>query len=125
AGGERMAKSSLWAWSVGVVTAAAVFPVSGQILPFAPDAAVGTLSCERRLQRVADAQGLSLQPGERLVSDRAGRLRRDPRPAEVRMHYLVDRQIGGCPVPVVSPTRLDEANRAVGRVVGLDPGLRR
>ena len=119
-----MARSSVWA-PVGVAVAAAVFPVSGQIVQIRPDTTVGTLSCERRLQRVADAHSLSLQPGERLVSDRAGRLRRDAAPAEVQMHYLVDRQIGGCPVPVVSPTRLDEANRAVGRVIGRDGGLHR
>ena len=119
-----MVRSSLWA-SASLAAAAAVVPVSGQIAQLGPDATIGALSCERRLQRVADAHGLSLQPGDRLVSDRAGRLRRETAPAEVRMHYLVDRQIGGCPVPVVSSTRLDEANRAVGRVIGRDGGPRR
>ena len=119
-----MLNSSLWA-SVGLAAVAAVVPGSGQIAPVAHDGAVGSLSCERRLQRVADAQGVLLQPGERLVSDRQGRLSRDAAVGEVRMHYLVDRQIGGCPVPVVSPTRLDEANRAVGRVIGRDGGRRR
>ena len=77
--------------------------------------------CAQRLHRAANAQGLDTRPGDRLVSDREGRLRRDlAAPGEVRLYYLVDRRVGGCPVAVVSPIRLDEANRAVGRDLGRD-----
>lgn len=83
-----------------------------QVPPLPPD-------CVQRLHQVANAQGLDVRPGDRLVSDRDGRLRRDlAAPGEVRLYYLVDRRIGGCPVAVVSPVRLDEANRAVGRELG-------
>jgi hypothetical protein len=101
-----MAGFSLWAPLGAVAALAAVEPP-----PF-PDPE----ACARRLHQVADGQGIPLRSGERLVSDRQGRLRRDlAAPGEVRLYYLVDRRIGGCPVPVVSPARLEEANRAIGR----------
>ncbi len=112
-----MTRYTLWS-SLAVPSAIALFAASAQIPPTIPDPASPLEDCQRRLTRVADAHGLRLQPGERLVSDREGRLRRDVADGEVRLHYLVDRRIGGCAVPVVSPTRLDEANRAVGRVLG-------
>ncbi|KQW80918.1 hypothetical protein [Brevundimonas sp. Root1279] len=85
----------------------------------------GSQDCAQRLHQVANAQGLAVQPGDRLVSDRAGRLQRDlAAPGEVRLYYLVDRRIGGCPVATVSPVRLDDANRAVGRDLGQERGKR-
>ncbi|GAA0653327.1 hypothetical protein GCM10009101_28970 [Brevundimonas lenta] len=72
-------------------------------------------ACEQRLHQAALAQGVAVRPGERVVSDREGRLRRDLTPGEVRLYYLVDRRIDGCPVPVASSAPLPEANRAVGR----------
>jgi hypothetical protein len=82
-------------------------------------------SCAQRLHQVADSHGIPLRLGERLVSDREGRLRRDlAAPGEVRLYYLVDRRIGGCPVSTVSPARLDEANRAVGRDLARERGRR-
>lgn len=81
--------------------------------------------CAQRLHQVANAQGLDVRPGDRLVSDRAGRLQRDlAAPGEVRLYYLVDRRVGGCPVATVSPVRLDEANRAIGRDLGRERGRR-
>lgn len=107
--------SSLFLAPLGavVLTAAAQQPQ-----PLPPD-------CAQRLHLAANAQGLDARPGDRLVSDRDGRLRRDlTAPGEVRLYYLVDRRIGGCPVATVSPVRLDEANRAVGRDLGRDRGRR-
>lgn len=101
--------SSLFMAPLAVV---ALTAVAQQPAPLPPD-------CAQRLHQAANAQGLDARPGDRLVSDREGRLRRDlAAPGEVRLYYLVDRRVGGCPVAVVSPVRLDEANRAVGRDLG-------
>lgn len=104
-----MAKSLLWA-PMGAAAALAAFDLPQEGAPG---------DCARRLHQVAHAQGLEVRPGERLVSDRQGRLRRDlSRPGDVRLHYLVDRRIDGCPVAVVSPTRFEAADRAIGRELG-------
>jgi hypothetical protein len=111
-----MANSHLWS-SICAAAAATVVLLPGQLPPDTPAPSVAT-TCERLFQRVTDGQGVPLQRGERLVSDREGHLRRDLATREVRLHYLVDRQIRGCRVPVVSPVRLEDANRAIGRVLG-------
>lgn len=108
--------SSLFLAPLGVVAA-----LGGADLP-----EPGPAECAQRLHQVANAQGIPLRAGERLVSDREGRLRRDlTAPGEVRLYYLVDRRVDGCSVAVVSPVRLDEANRAVGRDLGREERERR
>ena len=110
-----MPGSLSWAPLIGVFALAASDP-AGQ---------PGPADCSERLHQAANAQGTDVRPGDQLVSDRNGRLRRDlAAPGEVRLYYLVDRRIGGCPVAVVSPTRLDEANRAVGRDLARERGPR-
>jgi hypothetical protein len=110
-----VAKSLAW-MPVGALFALGAADLPGQSGPEA---------CAQLLHRAANAQGLAVQPGDQLVSDREGRLRRDlSAPGEVRLHYLVDRRIEGCPVAVVSPARLEAANRAVGRDLARERGRR-
>jgi len=61
-------------------------------------------ACNLLLRRVAEAQGTEVPAGARLYSDRQGRIMPlSADPGVVRLHYLVDRRVGGCPVAVVNP----------------------
>jgi hypothetical protein len=90
-------------------------PPAPLVRPDLRPGAVVRLGCSIPLQHADGARAPALRLDERLVGDRSGRFWTGTADDEVRLVYLLERTVDGCPVPLVSATRLQEAERAVGR----------